>query len=130
MSGSEAEDLNDNVPEGPPPSPEPPTPEALAAAIRFILNGNVHLQQPSQPDATAIRKGKFTKLYEMLKFKSKLQSFNPSDKIEIREWLDIFDVEISSIARNSCQLDTLTDPLTNKEYMELLSTKLSHSVKR
>ena len=132
MGDSDSEASGPSGPIAPPPTPEtPPSQEALAAAFRYIINSGVAVQQPAaQPTAAAIRRGKFTKLFEMLKFKSKLQTFTPSGNDEIREWLEIFDVEISSIARNSCQLDIVLEPLTDQEYSELLLTKLSHSVKR
>ena len=102
----------------------------MAAAFRYIIDNRVQIPVAGQPDPVAIRQGKFTKLFEMLKFKSKLHQFMPSGKEEVCEWLEIFESEISSIARNSCQLDTSQDPLTDKEYSELLLTKLSYTVKR
>ena len=75
-----------------------------------------------------IRQAKFKELYKNISQKSKLKPFSPSD--DPREWLDVFEEEITSLAQNICGIDLATESLTDREFVELLRCKITNSVRK
>ena len=97
--------------------------------LRAIIFGEVDQGNNAVQDDAQ----KWEKLYSMIKHKSKIVNFNPSNqsnKENIRDFLEKFWGDVSGSARNLCQWDLDKKPLTDLQYSELLKLKLDYSVQK
>lgn len=99
----------------------------VAAEIQKVVSNPTFLASiPPQNPNNAV---KWSNIYKMMQ-KSKLTSFSAFGKDNIRDFLEKFYDDLAASARNLCEWDLDTSPLSDAQYSELLQIKLEYTVKK
>ena len=81
---------------------------------------NAGQQQPEVPNPDE----QWSKLYSIQKMKSKVTSFNPANSENILDFLEKLYDDIYGSAKNLCNWDLESRPITGVQYIELIKLKL------
>ena len=99
-------------------TPSAAAPAAAAAAATEATAAN----------ANERRQVKLNNLCRELRKAASVKDYKSSHPDNILEWLKKLDLDIARIAKGVCNLNVYKEPLSNSEYVDLLSNKLDHTV--